>query len=139
MGARKWRLLIRQQIRLTECGLNAPTSNPVVRAPLVVGCAIGLVVVGLALGLMLVVGCSENLHPNTDRARMCDTMQGRSGFTWWFAVLCPALVLLASQVVPWFRRHALLTAVSILVVTVAGWSYVLLIVSSNIGDTTISS
>jgi hypothetical protein len=48
-------------------------------------------------------------------------------------------VLLASQVVPWFRRHALLAAVLVLLATIAGWIYLLLIVSSNIGDTTISS
>jgi hypothetical protein len=101
--------------------------------------AFGLAIAGFFLGLMLGVGCSENLHPNTDRTRVCESMRAWDGFKWWLIVLSPALLLLASQAIPWFRRHPLLTTTAIVLVMAPVWTYLLLVVSSNIGDTTISS
>ena len=97
----------------------------------------------------LAIGCSENVFPYTDRARVCNSFGiGDAGNTYgsegWgsapynglLALCLPVLVLLLSQAIPWLRRHALPTALAILVVTVAGWTFLLLVVSSNIGDTT---
>jgi hypothetical protein len=108
-------------------------------SPLVVVLAFVLTIVGFFLGLMLVVGCSENLHPNTDRTRVCESMRAWDGLKYWLVVLSPALVLLASQAFPWFRRHPLLATTAIVLVIAPVWTYLLLVVSSNIGDTTISS
>jgi hypothetical protein len=111
------------------------SSEPTLNGPLVALFALGLVALGLVLGMALGVGCSENLDSNTDRGRVCESMTAWDGMNWWLAVLSPALVLLVSQVVPWLRKHALITAVSVTVGAGALWTYLLLIVSSNIGDT----
>jgi hypothetical protein len=106
---------------------SSPTAP--LRGALISGLALALAFAGLFLGLMFVVGCSENLRPGTDRTRVCDSMQGDNGYRWWLAVLTPALVLLLSQAVPWFRRHAVITATSIALVMGAFWAYVLVAVS----------
>lgn len=114
--------------------MNRSSSEATLRGPLVAGLALGLLAGGLFLGLMFIVGCSENLHPGTDRKRVCDSLQESGGFGWWLAVLFPALVLAASQIAPWFRRHVILTATTIILVAIAGWTYALLVVSGNIGS-----
>lgn len=101
---------------------------------LVVALALVFVGVGVVLGTALGVACSENLHPYTDRTAVCESMAW-AGLEWWLVVLSPALVLLGSQAVPLCRRHLLLTATAIALAAGLGWTYLLLGVSSNIGDT----
>ncbi len=99
-----------------------------------------LVVAGLFLGMLLGLGCSENLHPNTDRTRVCEATTGSEArLVFWLIVLSPAALFLASQLVPWLRRHWVLSAIAIVLAMSVGWTYLLLVVSSNVGDTTISS
>lgn len=70
--------------------MNAPPSNASIRGPLVAAIGLGLVFGGLFAGLLLGVGCSENVHPYTDTARVCDSFSAWDGFNWWLAVLGPA-------------------------------------------------
>ena len=95
----------------------------------------GLLLGGLFLGMLLGIGCSENVYANTDRADVCDTVRAWDGFTWWFLVLSPAALFVGSQLLPWFQRHALTAFVSVAIVLGGIWVYLLLVVSSNIGDT----
>jgi hypothetical protein len=83
-------------------------------------------------GLGFAAGCSENLHFGTDRERVCNGVQGVS---WLLLLIAPMLALVLSQAIALFRRHPALTALAILTLTLAGWTFLLLIVSSNIGDT----
>jgi hypothetical protein len=76
------------------------------------------------------VGCSENLHPNTDRTRVCEAVEAWVGITWWVLVVAPAVLFLGSQSLPWFRRHSLLSAISVLLAMSAVWTYLLLVTSS---------
>lgn len=113
--------------------MSRSSSEATLRGPLVAGLALAFLAVGLVLGVMFIAGCSENLHPGTDRKRVCDSLQESGGFGWWLAVLSPALVLVASQIAPWCRRHTVATASAIGLVAAAGWTYALLVVSGNIG------
>jgi hypothetical protein len=91
--------------------------------------AILFVCVGLVLGLGMVVSCSENVSPYTTRGDVCGSFQGENGYRWWLAVLGPPLLLLLSQAVPWFRRHAVIAATTIALGMGAFWTYVLIAVN----------
>ena len=111
-----------------------PSAVAPIRVAVIVGSAIFILGVGLIGGLLFTVGCSENLFPGTDRERICNSI----GETpqWHLLVLAPLFALSLTQAFAWFRRRAWLAALAILLVTVLGWTYLLLIASSNIGDTT---
>ena len=104
-------------------------------SPLVLPLAVGLLLAGLSCGMLFGVGCSENLHPYTDRTRTCEAISAWGGLWWWAAVLAPPVALLVTQLTAWGRGHVLATTLLIAIVLSAGWTYLLLVVSSNIGDT----
>ena len=113
----------------------APKSRTRLRPLLVAVLAFGVLVAGLFLGVLLLVGCSENLHPGTDRTRACEAWE--SGFRWWLLVTLPPALLLVGGFLPGKRRFSLGLMICVVLGFGAVWAYLLLVVSSNIGDTSI--
>ena len=109
--------------------MTASSSSAPLRGALISGLALALTLVGLLPGMIFVLDCSENADPSTDWGLTCASMQGDNGYRWWLAVLAPALVLILSQVVPWCRRHAVITATSIALVMGVYWVEVLVAIS----------
>ena len=105
------------------------------RILLVVALAVGLLLAGLLFTTMLWVGCSENLHPGTDRTRACEAWSGGLGGLILLAL--PPLLVLVGGFLPWRRRFSLVVMVCVVLGFAAVWTYLLLVVSGNIGDTTL--
>ena len=92
--------------------------------------AVGLFV-SLFLGLLLGAGCGENGNPAIDGTGICGAMSPGTG--WWAAVLGPSALLLASQLIPLFRRHALIPVTCVVLAMSAFWAYILADASGNLG------
>ena len=105
------------------------------RILLVVALAVGLLLVGLVFASMLWVGCSENLHPGTDRTRACEAWSGGLGSLLLLAL--PPLLVLVGGFIPLPRRFSLVLMVCVVLGFAGVWTYLLLVVSGNIGDTTL--
>lgn len=94
-----------------------------------VGAFVALLLAGLAAGLSLTVGCSENLHPGSTRENACDTFAG-GAVAWWLAVLWPAALYASSWLVPGLRGHRRITVLVIAALTTAFWVPLLVIVTN---------
>jgi hypothetical protein len=118
----------------TEAERGRAPREPLRPTPLITS---AIVITGVALvgGFYFAIGCSENLHPGTDRERICTDITGWDD--WLLLTFSPLLALFASQAIPWIRRHPWLAGLAILTVTISGWTTLLLIASSSIGDTSI--
>lgn len=93
-----------------------------------VGIFVALLVAGLAAGLFLTLGCSENLQPGSSRKETCDAVAG-GALTWWIAVLWPAALFGASRLVPWLNRHGIAVGALIAVLAAAFWIPLFVIVN----------
>ncbi len=83
---------------------------------------IAVVAFSLLVGRLVGWACSSGEEaPGSFEADLCDGYAGSLGFTWWLAVLWPAIAFGASQIVPIFRRRPLLAAATIAVVAMAFW------------------
>jgi hypothetical protein len=81
--------------------------------------------------MLFSVGCSENLHSSTARKDACKTIQ-QSALSWWISTLWPVVLFAASQLLPWFRRHVVRTAIVVAILGAAFWTPLLMIVSGHL-------
>jgi hypothetical protein len=92
------------------------------------GLFIALLGIGLAAGLLLTVGCSENVHPGT-RRDVCNAFTS-GALAWWLAVLWPAALYASSWVVPALRRRGVLAGIVVAALAVVFWTILLGVVST---------
>ena len=96
------------------------------------GTAIGVLIIflvaGLGAGLMLTVGCSENLQPGSSRKETCDTVAG-GVLNWWIAVLWPAALFGVSRLIPSLNRHGIVVSLVVAVLAVAFWTPLFVVVN----------
>jgi hypothetical protein len=89
--------------------------------------AVGLFFLSLFL---LGAGCGESGNPES--TGLCKSMPA-GGPSWWAAVIGPSALLVASQLIPWFRRHALVPLICVILAGIVFWTYVLADASGNLG------
>ena len=91
-----------------------------------------LVVTANFFGHFFALGCTENLEAGTSRAEVCDSIGELWTATWWLAVIWPAVLFAASQLVPPLRRHPIVMAAAAALLMIAFWTPLLLVVSHNL-------
>jgi hypothetical protein len=92
--------------------------------------AVGLFFVSFFPAALLGVGCGESGNP--EPTGLCSSMPA-GGLRWWAAVLGPSALLMASQLIPLFRRYFLVPVISVVAAGGAFWTYVLADASGNLG------
>ena len=92
--------------------------------------AVGLFFLSLFPALLLGVGCGESGNP--EPAGLCKSMPA-GGVRWWAAVVGPSALLVASQLIPLFRRHVLVPLTCVILAGMVFWTYVLADATGNLG------
>jgi hypothetical protein len=91
--------------------------------------AVVLTVACAVVGQLVAWACTSGEEQSGSfEADLCAWMGQFGSPRWWTAVLWPAAILVASQLVPVLRRHAAVVATSIALLAGAFWLTVVLIV-----------
>lgn len=91
------------------------------------------IAVGYFLGQLFELGCSENVEPGTTQDDVCAGVGELWSFTWWLAVLWPAVVLALTLLIPRLDRHEVAVVAVIGLMMAAFWTPLLLAVTGNVG------
>ena len=103
------------------------------RWPVIRTLAVGLFFASLVPAVLLGVGCAESGDAAVGGTGFCRTLRAWDSAAWWAAVFGPSALLLASQLIPLFRRHLLVPAICVVVAMSAFWGYILADATGNLG------
>lgn len=104
----------------------------VVRSVLLASLTLVLLFSGLVGGVLVGLGCSENVDAGTARGSVCSALGEAGGARWWLLALAPAAIFLAGATTPWGRTRLVLLAIAILLVTAAVDGLLVAVVTSNL-------
>ncbi|MDQ3995192.1 MAG: hypothetical protein M3265_10405 [Actinomycetota bacterium] len=102
------------------------------RSVLLASLTLVLLLSGLIGGVLVALGCSENVDAGTARGSVCSALGEPGGAGWWLLALAPAAVLLASATTRWGRIRLVQIGVAVFLGAAAVYGFLLAVVTSNL-------